>query len=95
MVNIDKNAYIVYTVGMKSIQYTIRNIPEPVDRVIRKQAKRTGKSFNATVVELLKMQTLPPNELDIFEEMRGAGTLDQGFFDAIEEQSRVDPSIWD
>lgn len=52
------NIYIfVYTVGMKSIQYTVRNIPEPVDRTLRMRAKKQGRSFNQTVVEALKQAT--------------------------------------
>jgi hypothetical protein len=34
-------------------QYTIRNIPERVDRVLRKTAKETGKSFNQVALEAL------------------------------------------
>lgn len=82
---------------MKSnIQYTIRNIPEPVDQIIRKRAKRTGKSFNTTVVDLLKKQTIGENtdQPDIFQRLRGADTLDNSFFEAMEDQSRVDESLW-
>ncbi len=39
---------------MNSIQYTIRNIPEPVNQALRRRAKRTGKSFNQTVVDALE-----------------------------------------
>ncbi len=39
---------------MSSIQYTIRRIPEPVDKALRRRAKQTGKSFNQTVVDALK-----------------------------------------
>ena len=42
---------------MKSIQYTIRSIPEPVDKALRAHAKKTGQSFNATVVDALKKAT--------------------------------------
>ena len=38
-------------------QYTIRSIPEPVDNVLRKQALKTGKSFNSVVVEALQKAT--------------------------------------
>ena len=42
---------------MKSIQYTIRNVPEPVDRLLRQQAKKRGLSFNQTLVTTLKQAT--------------------------------------
>ena len=35
---------------MKTTQYTIRNIPEPVDRYLRKLAKVSGQSLNAVIV---------------------------------------------
>jgi plasmid stability protein len=34
-------------------QYTIRNIPERVDRVLKRRAKETGKSFNQVALEAL------------------------------------------
>ena len=39
---------------MKSIQYTVRNIPSPVDRALRTRAKKQGKNFNQTIVDALK-----------------------------------------
>lgn len=38
---------------MKKVQYTIRNIPEPVDRYLRKRAKLSGQSLNQVVIEEL------------------------------------------
>lgn len=51
---LDSVCIFVYTVYMSSIQYTIRNIPEPVNRVLRQRAKRTGKSFNQILIEALQ-----------------------------------------
>ena len=48
---------------MSNIQYTIRNIPEPVDRVIKKRSKQYGRSFNQTVIDLLSLQTFGTTEL--------------------------------
>ena len=36
---------------MKSIQYTIRNVPPKVDRYYRKLAKLSGKSLNQVILE--------------------------------------------
>ncbi len=38
---------------MKSIQYTLRNIPPEVDRTLRARARKSGRSFNAVVVDSL------------------------------------------
>lgn len=47
--------HLEYTAYMNSIQYTIRNIPEPVDNALRSVARKKGVSFNSTVVEALEM----------------------------------------
>ena len=36
-----------------SMQYTIRSIPEAIDRAVRHRARREDKSINAVVVEAL------------------------------------------
>lgn len=93
------HAYIVYNVCMAGIQYTIRNIPPAVDRVIRKRAQQSGKSFNQTVVDLLALQTLgtiePPKD-DNFDWLFGAGKDSLGFeFDeALKDLSKPDPKLW-
>jgi hypothetical protein len=82
---------------MTKIQYTIRNIPPVVDRVIRKRAQQSGRSFNQTVVDLLSLQTLGTTELPVdnnFEWLFGKNTLDESFDEAIEELSQADKSIW-
>ena len=38
---------------MSTKQYTIRNIPEPVDRYLRKQAQISGKSLNQVIIDEL------------------------------------------
>jgi len=82
---------------MNKIQYTIRNVPPAVDRVIKKRSKQSGKSFNQTVVELLSLQTFgttkPPSEED-FSWLFGAMSLDEKFDEAIQDQSRIEEDIW-
>jgi hypothetical protein len=38
---------------MATQQYTIRNIPEPVNRYLRKKVSLTGKSLNQVVIDEL------------------------------------------
>lgn len=75
----------VYNACMNSIQYTIRNIPEPVDKILRQKAHEQGKSFNKTVVETLEQATVKPKtvaeDLDWFI---GKNDLGKGFDEAIE-----------
>ena len=82
---------------MSKIQYTIRSIPIPVDRVIRKRAAQSGQSFNKTVVDLLSLQTLGTTKVkrdDIFKEIFNSNSLDAKFDEAITEQSKIDEKLW-
>jgi hypothetical protein len=45
---------------MKAIQYTIRNIPEPVNRYLRKRSRLSGKSLNQVIIDELSEKVAPP-----------------------------------
>jgi len=82
---------------MSTIQYTIRNVPPAVDKVIRKRAAQSGKSFNHTVVELLTLQTFgSPTPLpdDNFDWLFNADTLDTAFDQAQEDIASIDEKLW-
>ena len=82
---------------MSNIQYTIRNIPIPVDKVIRKRSKQTGKSFNQTVVEILSLQTIGTTEVtgnNNFDWLFNKKTLDSNFDQAIKDMSQIDDKLW-
>jgi hypothetical protein len=83
--------------GKSTIQYTIRNIPPALDQALRKRSQQSGKSFNKTVVEYLNMQAFgapePPKQND-FDWLFGSGMLDENFDQAIADQSKPDPKIW-
>ena len=54
---------------MNSIQYTVRGVPRDLDAELRREARRTGKTLNAVVVETLEQAKLPSsavvhNDLD-------------------------------
>lgn len=83
---------------MNKIQYTIRNIPPATDRVLRKRARQTGKSFNHTVVETINRQlfgnSMPAAEADNFDWLYGSMALDADFDEAIRDQSSIDEKLW-
>lgn len=82
---------------MSKIQYTIRNIPPVLDRVIRKRSKQSGQSFNQTVVDLLALQTLGTTKLpvdDNFDWLYGVNTLEESFDEAINDLSQIDEKLW-
>lgn len=94
---VDLIVYVVYHVYMAQIQYTIRSIPPAIDRVIKKRAKQTGRSFNQTVIDLLALQTLGTTTLpvnDNFDWLYGADTLDESFDKEIKELSKIDEKLW-
>lgn len=82
---------------MPTIQYTIRNIPSSLDRVIRKRAKQQGHSFNQTVVDLLSLQlfgTTKPEEDKQFNWLFNQSGPDPEFDAAIAELEQVDQTLW-
>ena len=82
---------------MSNIQYTIRNIPSPVDKVIRKRSKQSGKSFNQTVVDLLSLQTFGTTDVTDkanFDWLFDKNTLDENFDKAIKDISQIDEKLW-
>lgn len=68
---------------MSNKQYTIRSIPEPVDRALRKRAQKTGDSFNATVLEALKRGSgvdIQKNTYTDLDHLIGVGLHDEESF---------------
>jgi hypothetical protein len=51
-------AFYAYTEGMSGIQYTVRGVPEQLDAELRREARATGRSLNALVVETLEQAKL-------------------------------------
>ena len=69
----------------------------PVDRVIKKRSKQSGKSFNQTVVDLLTIQTFGTTSIDNdndFDWLYNKNTLDDSFDKAIKDMSQVDNKLW-
>lgn len=42
-----------YTVGMKAVQYTIRNVPKDVDQYLRRLAGLRDESLNSVIIQEL------------------------------------------
>ncbi len=88
----------MYTVGMKSIQYTIRNIPSTVDKALRNRARKQGKSFNTTLVDALKDAAGVDKDAKEYHDLDwffGSGMIDkQAFDEALREQRKIDPEMW-
>ena len=82
---------------MANLQYTIRNIPPTLDKVIRKKAQQTGKSFNQTVLDILLLQTFgttTPKTDTSFSWLYNKNTIDDSFDETINNLSQVDETLW-
>ena len=80
-----------------SRQYTIRNVPEHVDGVLRQRARDTHKSFNQVALEALIAgagETQKPGR--DFSGIAGTLPAEEGALmeREIQRQRQVDPELW-
>ena len=78
-------------------QYSIRNVPEALDRKLRERAKRKGVSLNEAAVEALK-RGLGVVDADVtyddLDDLIGTWKPDDEFSRAIADQDKVDTDAW-
>ena len=79
------------------MQYTIRNIPEVLDTLLRRSAREQGKSLNEVAVDALARgaglgeQRFRQRDLG---EIAGSWRKDPAFDRALAEQDKIDPELW-
>ena len=82
---------------MKSIQYTLRDVPDRVDRALRTRAKAEDRSLNAIAVEVLSagigVGSEPPRFHDL-DEFAGTWVKDPAFDAAIADMDKIDKDLW-
>ena len=80
-----------------SMQYTIRSVPDMIDRALRQRAKREAKSLNAVVVEVLarglELDAKPTEHTDL-DYLIGTWQEDPAVDLAIADFERVDEDAW-
>lgn len=79
---------------MKTTQYTIRNIPEPVNRYLRKKSRLSGKSLNQVVIDELSEKVILPSAtlgsgLDWFI---GSG-IDEPTLQALKDEDKIQKEL--
>lgn len=82
---------------MQMLQYTIRNLPKEIDRVLRRKAKEEHMSLNQTVLEILKQGIGLANEVPEHHDLDfliASWQEDPEAEKAIHEQRRIDPEKW-
>lgn len=77
-------------------QYTLRDVPAPVDRALRGKARRQGRSLNSVALEALTSgagvaAAARYQDLDSFF---GSWVADKAVDAALEAQRRVDQRLW-
>jgi len=78
-------------------QYTIRNVPEALDRELRERARRNGVSLNDAAIEAIKrgLGVVDTDETyDDLDDLVGTWRRDEAFDRAIAEQDTVDTDAW-
>jgi plasmid stability protein len=78
-------------------QYTIRNIPDRVDRVLRRRAREAGKSFNQVALEALVSGA--GEKIKIERDLNEViGSLSEKEASQLEDEIRlqhqIDPELW-
>jgi hypothetical protein len=78
-------------------QYTLRNVPERVDRTLRQRARESGLSFNQVALDALTIgageTSRPKRDLsEVVGSLSGkeAARMD----DEIQLQRQIDPGLW-
>lgn len=88
-----------YNAYMNTTQYTIRNIPADVDRVIRKKAKISGRSINQVIIDDMRQvnglsaKAKLGGALAGLEWFVGAGAIDDATLKALEEDDKAQKSL--
>jgi len=78
-------------------QYTLRNVPEPVDRRLRETAVRYGHSLNQAAIEAISRGLGMEQDLRLLhdlDDLAGTWVADPEFDRAMESMNRVDPELW-
>lgn len=79
------------------MQYTLRNVPVPLDQALRERAERQGKSLNEVTIDALLEAfglTREPVKRRDLSDVRGTWREDAAIDEALRDQRRVDPDLW-
>jgi len=78
------------------MQYTLRNVPTPLDAALRRSAREQGKSLNEVALEALAKgaglnQRWPQRDLS---DIAGTWRKDPAFDSAVAAQDTIDKELW-
>ena len=93
-------ARTLYSAGMNkkhSVQYTVRFVPQRLDRALRDRARQEGKSLNSLTIQTLERGLGLSDEKVLYhdlDELAGTWVADKEFDQALAAMDRVDPDLW-
>lgn len=79
------------------IQYTIRQVPERVDMILREKADQEHASINEVALQCLSQglglaeEVIQHHDLD---DLAGSWVNDPAFDKALRDMDRIDPELW-
>jgi hypothetical protein len=79
------------------MQYTLRDIPPPLDSELRRRAKAEGKSLNSVAIEaLIRGAGLSRTEIRQRElgDIAGTWQEDPEFDQAVADQDQINEQLW-
>ena len=82
---------------MNGMQYTIRQVPERIDQLIRQRAKQSNKSLNAVLLEILERgvgAADQPAEYHDLDKLIGSWVDDPDFDAAMKTFESIDEALW-
>jgi hypothetical protein len=81
------------------VRYTLRDIPEELDLLVREKAVKQNTSINKTVISLIQKglgkeekRAVRYHDLD---DLSGTWKEDPDFDEAIADQDRIEEAVWD
>lgn len=91
------NSLFAYTIGMKRMQYTLRNISPRLDDRVREEAEKYHRSINATLLEALERGlglADTPLENNDMDDLVGTWEEDKEFDRAVAAFDTIDEELW-
>ncbi len=76
------------------MQYTLRNIPDALDRALRRRAKEQGRSLNEVALDALARGAGVAEDAVRLRDLAGTWEDDAHTYAALRDQRRVDEELW-
>ena len=79
------------------MQYTLRQVPQAVDRSLRQKARESGESLNSVILDALARATDandPASGYEDLDPLIGTWEDDAGFDEALQAFDRIDSELW-